>query len=386
MKSVRKIACGIAVLSFALIGETYAQGGYFEDALRYSQYKSSGSARIMGLGGAQTSLGGDVSNIHENPAGLGFFRRSEASFTASYTNWKSDTNFMGQVQNNSTNNFALPNASVVMAKVKDPLELGDWRGGSFGISINRSQLFTNDFGYFSNTRGNLSILDYYSGEYNAYGEPPLGDPSGLPLDVGLIYEDDNGYFQQDMDYAVGLPFQDELIENQGSKSEISFAYGGNYKNKLFLGGSIGVTSLNLTSTKTYNEEYLDQDDLNSLFFSLRENLLQDGTGINLGLGVIYKPLDNVNLGLSFKSPTWTRINEEFNADILAEFYDLNGNLEFDEEAFSDIYLTTFTLRSPMKIAAGGTFFFNKNGFITADLDYLDYSTMNLSSKDFSMEP
>ncbi|HLW19893.1 MAG TPA: hypothetical protein VKX33_06205, partial [Cyclobacteriaceae bacterium] len=68
MKSVRKIACGIAVLSFALIGETYAQGGYFEDALRYSQYKSSGSARIMGLGGAQTSLGGDVSNIHENPA------------------------------------------------------------------------------------------------------------------------------------------------------------------------------------------------------------------------------------------------------------------------------------------------------------------------------
>src|SRR5690554_3626126 len=181
MKSKNKIAVGIAVLGFCLLGESYAQGGYFEDALRYSQYRSTGSARIMGLGGTQTSLGGDVSNIHENPAGLGFFRRSEASFTGSYSNWNSETTFMGQIQDNSTNNFALPNASVVISKVKDPLELGDWRGGSFGISINRSLLFTNDFGYFSNTRGNLSLLDYYSGDYNAYGEPSIGDPSGLPL-------------------------------------------------------------------------------------------------------------------------------------------------------------------------------------------------------------
>src|SRR5690606_20335264 len=97
------------------------------------------------------------------------------------------------------------------------------------------------------------------------------------------------------------------------------------------------------------------------------------------------PLDNVNLGLSFKSPTWTRIYEEFDAEILAEFYDLEGNLEFDEAALSAVYLTTFTLRSPMEVGAGGTFFFNKNGFITADVDYLDYSSMNLSSKDFSME-
>lgn len=375
----------MAALGFLLVGESYAQGGYFEDAMRYSQYRSTGSARIMGLGGAQTSLGGDVSNIHENAAGLGFFRRSEASFTASYGNWKSETGFLGQIQDNSINNFALPNASVVITKVKDPLELGDWRGGSFGISINRSRLFTNDFGYFSNSRGRASLLDYYVGDYNAQGEPALGDPAGLPLDVGLIYENDNGDFQKDTDYALGSPFQDELIENSGSKTQITFAYGGNFKNKLFLGGSLGVTSLSFNSTKTFNEEFLDQEDLSSLYYSLQENLLQDGTGVNLSLGLIYKPLDNVNLGLSFKSPTWTRINEEFDADILAEFYDLEGNLEFDEDALSDVYLTTFTLRSPMKVGAGGTFFFNKNGFITADVDYLDYSSMNLSSKDFSME-
>lgn len=384
MKSVKIIAFGLVTAAALMINESYAQGGYFEDALRYSQYRSTGSARIMGIGGSQTSLGGDVSSIHENPAGLGFFRRSEASFTASYGNLQSETTFLQQIQNNTTNNFALPNISVVISSVKAPLELGDWRGGSFGISINRSQLYRNDFGYFSDRRGNLSLLDFYADDYNGFGEPGIGDPAGLPLDVGLI-SNENGNFIKDPNYALGNPFQDERIENEGSQTKISFSYGGNYKNKIFIGGTLGITSLNYQSTKTFNEEFLDSEDFTSLYYSLQEKLLQDGTGVDLGLGVIYKPIDEINLGLSFKSPTWTRINEEFDADIFAEFYDINGELEFDEDAVSDIYLTTINLRTPMKISAGATYFFNKNGFITADLDYVDYSTMHLSSPDFSTD-
>ena len=52
-----------------------AQSGYFEDALRFSQSFPAGSARIMAIGGTQWSLGGDVSNIAGNPAGLGFFQK-----------------------------------------------------------------------------------------------------------------------------------------------------------------------------------------------------------------------------------------------------------------------------------------------------------------------
>ncbi|HLT08053.1 MAG TPA: hypothetical protein VK014_11030 [Cyclobacteriaceae bacterium] len=386
MKSIKTLAIGIATgLAAFSANEAHAQGGYFEDALRYSQYRSTGSARVLGIGGTHTSIGGDVSNIHENPAGLGFFRRSEASFTASYGNLQSETTFMDQIQNNTTNNFALPNISVVISNVKDALELGDWRGGSFGISINRSQLYRSDFGYYSDRRGTSSLLDFYADDYNDFGEPAIGDPSGLPLDVGLIFKDDNGNYIKDPDYALGNPFQDERIENEGSRTEIAFSYGGNYKNKLFVGANVSVSSLNFSSTKTYNEEFLDNNDLTALYYSLQENLLQDGTGVNLGVGLIYKPIDYINLGFSFKTPTWTRINEEFDADIFAEFYDVNGNLEFDEDAVSDVYLTTINLRSPMKISAGGTFFFNKNGFITADVDYVDYSSMNLRSPDFSMD-
>lgn len=383
MKSIKKVALGISVITIFTINDSLAQGGYFEDILRYSQYRSTGSARVMGIGGTQTSLGGDVSNIHSNPAGLGFFQRSEVSFTGSYGNWSSETNFLGQIQDNSTNNFALPNLSVVMSRVKDPLETGDWRGGSFGISINRSQLFTNDYGYFSNRMGSSSLLDYYLEDYYNLGEPGEGDPMGLPLDVFLIYKDRDEFLVDTL--VIGNPFQEERIETEGSLSQITFSYGGNFKNKLFVGGSLGITSVNLLSTKTYNEEFLyANSDETSLYYSLQENLLQSGTGVNLSLGLIYKPLDNINLGLSFKSPTWTRINDEFDADIIAEFHEEGEENPEVYEKVSSLYLTTLNMRSPLKIGLGGTYFFNKNGFITADVDYLDYSSMHLSSPDFSM--
>src|SRR5690554_2621809 len=261
MNLIKKIALCVSAFSVFVLGDSFAQGGYFEDALRYSQHQSTGTARIMGIGGTQVSLGGDVSNISGNPAGLGFFRRSETSFTGSYGNWASETSFMGQIQDNSKNNFALPNIGVVISNVKAPLELGDWRGGSFGIGINRSRLYTNNFGYFSNIRGQSSLLDYYVDDYNAFGEPAIGDPAGLLLDVGIIRQNDSGIFEKDPDYAVGNPFQDESVENEGSQTQITFAYGGNYKNKLFIGGAVGITSINYLSTKTYNEEFLDENDL-----------------------------------------------------------------------------------------------------------------------------
>src|SRR5690554_2698008 len=213
MNLIKKITLGISAFSVLVLGDSFAQGGYFEDALRYSQYQSTGTARISGIGGTQTSLGGDVSNISGNPAGLGFFRRSEASFTGSYGSWNSETTFLGQVQENTNSNFALPNIGVVISSVKAPLELGDWRGGSFGISINRNQLYTSDIGYYSDLMGPSSLLDYYLEDYHNFGEPGLGDPVGLPLDVHLIWNDD-GIFRADT-LALDNPFQDERLEKGG---------------------------------------------------------------------------------------------------------------------------------------------------------------------------
>ncbi|WP_246581573.1 OmpP1/FadL family transporter [Echinicola shivajiensis] len=384
-----KTILGSVLLGVLSINLSKAQT--FDDALRYSYFNATGSARIMGLGGSQFALGGDISNISGNPAGLGFFRKSEFSLTPSYENWQSNSSFIDQKQSDNTGNFALPNVSIVLSTVKDPLNRDNWRGHSFGISINRISNFNNSYGYFSNIQGLNSLLDYYVDDYNEFGAPPVGDPAGLPLDVGIIGQNGNNFYRSDYTYEPDdfvdpiYPFQDEFIENEGSLSQITFAYGTNYKNKLFLGGSIGVTSFNFSSFKTYNEEFIDGNDNTSLYYSLRENLQHNGTGINLNAGLIYKPIDQINLGVSFSSPTWYRYDENFDADINAEFFDLEGNPENQEFAQSDIYYSVINLRTPTKLSAGAAFFINKNGFITADIDYLNYGSMHLSSPDYRLD-
>ena len=65
-----------------------------------------------------------------------------------------------------------------------------------------------------------------------------------------------------------------------------------------------------------------------------------------------------------------------------EEYDATlNNQVYDEEESTFKY----TLTTPMRINAGTTFFLNKNGFITADIEYVDYSTMQLKGTEGSLE-
>lgn len=392
MISIKKIFITLAVGGMAM-SDAFSQSGYFEDALRFSQFRSTGSARITGIGGAQMSLGGDISNIHGNPAGLGFFRQSEFSISPSFTNWLSESNYLGQIQDDRTGNFSVPNLGLVISKTKGPLQPGKFRGGSFGISFNRVANFNNQFGFFSDVEGNSSIIDFF-----------LQDASGIPENqienfglTGLAYQsylinpiafDESGNPinnpSQYGSFVEGLPFQDEIVSTEGSASQTSFSYGANFDNKLFVGGGIGLTSINFASNKTYNEEFFEQPLINS---SLQENLRINGFGANINLGVIYKPVDQLNLGLNFQSPTWYRLNEEYDARIV-NFYDNYFYEDENEtlgtvEATSQVILGTYNLNTPLRLSGGATYFIGKNGFISADVDFLDYSTSRINSKDFN---
>nr|MBI1229597.1 long-chain fatty acid transporter [Cytophagales bacterium] len=381
MKALKSI---LLLFAFLLLSVTLvdAQSGYVEDALRFSMYHPTGTARITALGGTQHSLGGDISNIHGNPAGLGFFQKSEFNVTAGYTDWNAESIFLNQGSNYNATNFHVPNIGVVISRAKGPLEVGDWRGGSFGFSLNRSANFRTNSGYSSSQLDQESILDYYVDLYNESGVP--GGLDGLFFDAYLINPVDNGY-----DYSPNATDQlekFELVETEGNMNQISFSYGGNYKNKLFLGANLGVVTMNYRRVQSYSEEFLSNNQT-SLFSSLDQNLLLEGSGVNIGVGAIYKPIDQLNIGVTFHSPTWSRINEEYLAGIYAEFSPPYQDPEFgsisEEQVDTDLYVSSFSLRSPMRLGSGLTYFFGKNGFLSADVDYVDYSMINLRSNVFN---
>ena len=48
-----------------------------EDAIHYSWLPHNGTARNMAIGGVMGSLGGDLSALYVNPAGIAFFKTKE---------------------------------------------------------------------------------------------------------------------------------------------------------------------------------------------------------------------------------------------------------------------------------------------------------------------
>ena len=392
MRLLASFLCLILLTS----GTVVAQSGYFEDAYRFSKSNPAGSARIIGVGGTQWSLGGDVSNLAGNPAGLGFFRNSEASISLGYDLWSTDATYLGQNKSFSTSDFSLPNLSFVSAKNKGLLENGAFKGGAWGFSVQRIANFSNEFGYYSDKLGESSIIDFYLKDasgvpesqienrgltglaYQTYQINPIAvDAAGKPITNPRSYDS----------FVLGLPFQDENVIQEGSASQINFGYGANFNHKLFVGGSLGIRSLEFSSIKKYNEEFANEPLINS---SLLENLYINGTGVNLNLGLIYKPIDYVNLGFVLQTPTWFSLNEEYEASMSATFDDYYFPQEDvtlgEENAVSDVFLSNYGLRTPFKIGGGATIFVGKHGFISADVDWVDYSIARINSTDFNEEP
>ena len=392
---MRFLTVFLTLSSFTILG-AFAQSGYYEDAYRFSRTNPSGSARIIGIGGTQYSLGGDVSNIAGNPAGLGFFRKSEISLSLGYSDWKVDTKYLDQSRTYNTTNFSVPNASYVMASPKGDMESGAFKGGAFGLSFQRLANFNTEYGYYSDELGESSIIDFYL--QDAFGIPESQiENYGL---TGLAYQtyqinpvafDENGNPIENPDtydsFVLGLPFQDENITQEGSANQMTFSYGANFNHKIFVGGGLGITSLNFSSFKTYNEEFIDEPLRSS---TLRENLYINGIGVNLNLGLIYKPVDYLNLGFVFQSPTWYSLNEEYEAGMTAIYDDYRFEEEDitlgQQDAISDLVISNYGLNTPLKIGGGATFFVGKNGFISADVDWVDYSAGRIKSNDFNEGP
>jgi hypothetical protein len=388
------------VLFFLIsITSSFSQSGYFEDAYRFSQNKPAGSARITAIGGTQWSLGGDVSNISGNPAGLGFFRSSEASITLGVSDWGIETSFLAQGRQYNTSNFSLPNLSFVLSSKKGPFNRGAFKGGAFGVSIQRIANFNTEYGFFSDEPSETSIIDFYI-------QDAVGKASNQLIgltNLGYITYQINPVFDKNQivegQYLPinGLnfaPLQDENVTQEGTSNQITFSYGGNFNHKLFVGGSLGIRTVNFTSNKVYNE-FFDSENAPLKNSSLTENLFINGSGINVTIGLIYKPIDNVNLGFNFQSPTWYGLDEEYSAGMFTNFgtdgYIYNPTDAIKETLFeiqenTDVFINRYRLNTPLKVGGGATFFLGKNGFISADVDWVDYSAANLDSDDINMGP
>lgn len=386
----------------------YAQGGYVEDALRYSQTTVNGSARFQGMGGANAALGADVSSVSGNPAGLGFFRKSEVSFSPalSFTNSRSEFKSYSEADPSVTKdnkiNFNVPNFGIVFASPKPDIAKGNWRGGSFGISFNRLNSFQNRFTY-SGRNDRSSFTDFLADQAYGLAEEDLFVPTdqiGYDVDnsianaqLGFTTYLINPLPPRDSEDADTIPDifneyesaagnqylvtdQKETVTTTGAMNQWSFSYGGNWADKLYFGASIGLVRLRYGYEKEFSERIVESDINDIRDFTYTNYYDMSGNGINATLGLIYKPNDIIRFGGSITTPTYFyNLREEYHSDLDVNFTD--GTSEYAETVISNF---EYTLTTPFRASGGLAVFIGKHGFLSADAEYVNYKNVKLGNE------
>jgi len=352
------------------------------DALRYSQTNFLGTARSSAMAGAFGALGGDFSTLSTNPAGIGLYRKSEITFTPSFFNQSTTSNLNGASLQDSKPNFSFGNAGIVWASYNSDAQYG-WKGFSFGFGYNRTNNFNNRI-EMQGKNNNGSLLDVYLADANKNGTD--SDPFGTQLAWNtymLNYDSLNNMY-----YHV-LPnhgeTQSKYVETSGSMGESVFSFGGNYDDKLYLGGTIGVPRIHYTESSQYKES-IDNDTIYGFkSFELNQNLTTTGSGVNFKFGMIYKPNDWIRIGGAFHSPSYFNMHDAWNSDMTSTF--TGSNASYSSSSQSPQGTFDYSLTTPMRAIGSLGFVINKIGMVNADYEYVDYSSTRLhsSSYDFLSE-
>lgn len=354
--------------------------GYYTDALKFSQTTSGGTARFQGIGGVNVALGADLSSLAGNPAGMGFYQRSEIGISTALGFAGTRSTFLTNTKNDNRDYLNFPNLGMVFATRKDETEEGAFRGGAFGIGLTRINNFQNQFSY-SDTNSTNSIADYFVDLANGTPAQDLDEEFDNITSLAAL-----GYFAYFIDfnkdttnlyysyYPGTRPFkQEEIVLTRGAINQWNFSYGGNFNDKVYVGASLGVPMLRYLIDKNYKETYQLNDSIESLKFS--ESLKVKGTGINLKLGLILKPMDWIRVGLTLQTPTFYSLKEEYGYSAKSVY---KGDLLYqssDEKTVPGEY--KYNLITPFKASAGIALFAGKSGFIAADIEYVPHSRTRL---------
>ncbi len=402
-----RISFSLFIIIFSLNYKANAQYGYYSDVLKFSHYFNNGSSRIQGIGGASSSLGGDISSILLNPAGLGFFNKK--IFSISYKSFYQDNSAI-YLDKSSLSNFSkdkIENLSLLLTVrnkdnyLNDIIDCKNCPKINVGFSYGVVKDFSNDKTYGAYNNHN-SIIDYLL--IDAQGVPFSQISNSQPIaGIGLLQEAYDHYLinpDQDLpgayfSFVGGFPFQMERIINNGSISKFSISSGLNFSDKFYLGFGSNTYFINYEETRIFTEnnyEILNENNQWEIegildFLIITDNFKITGNGSSFTFGFIFKPIDNLNFGLNYESKTKYLLNEELSNELETSY--LNYYFAPEDTVLSSSKSETaknvaeYRFSSPSKLTLGTSYFFKKFGFISADVDFVNYSSANISSFDFA---
>lgn len=359
------VACAIPFFS---IGQTAS------DALRFSRLERNGSARNLGVMGSIGALGADWGALSTNPAGIASFRGSELSLTPGFYMIGTDGRLLGDnnpIFNERPGRFNIQQFGFVIASTNNS---GNWKAVNFGIGLTQLANFRQDI-YFEGLADG-SVVDRFLELADGIHPDDLDAfEAGPAYETGAIYSpDSNNFYSTDFllvptGYSKGVRKAQD-ISRKGYINELQISFGGNYDNMLYLGAGIGVPLLSFKERKFYTET--DEMDTIPFFNHLAwsENLSTSGFGVNLKLGILFRPVQAFRLGVAIHTPTAYGLTDDYSKSLTYSFTVQNQEVKTTSESPKGVF--DYRLSTPWRFIANSGIVIGRMGFITGEMEYVDY--------------
>ena len=409
-QKMMKKTCLISSILFLFCNiHLFAQGNE-TDAFNISNTGLGGTARSVSMGGAFGALGGDISVISNNPAGLGIYRSSEISATLDLSVVSTATDWSGMKNNQSKTRFSPGNYGF---EFFFPTSSGVIRNWNVGLSFNRVKNYNRKYRMESKGQPN-SISSYiatrtsnafeykngYSGiqevdlirvnkGYNPYNHGKLenhwlsilGYESGMFGD--MVIDDINDVYQSAFGYEIGndwgvnSPAQSLLyVSESGSVDEYNVGFGMNISNFLFLGASVSVTDIKYKYNSGYEELFSAENSDKYDHLYLNNWLNTEGNAATVNVGAIVS-LNKLRLGVAYNSPRWYKMTDYYNAGGGTHISSFVDKPKMEGVTPNDAY-SEYKFSSPGQWIFSGAFILGSTALISADYEIMDYRKMNYS--------
>lgn len=348
------------------------------DALRYSKTTFGGTARGISIGGALGALGADFASFSINPAGLGVNQSSYWAFSPSVNSIKTTSDYIGTSSADYKYNFNFSNFGLVYADASSGNY--NWSSINFAFGHNRLANYHHQ-SFFTGYNPDNSLLDRYVEDANG-NTSPENFYDNFPFGAGLAWEtylidpaDTSAAWDASQNYLSIIPngnvTQSRTSRTRGAMDEYVFSIGSGYRDKLYIGGTIGIPYIRYREETTYREE--DSENMNAGFnhFTLTDNLSTNGTGVNFKFGLIYRLAEWIRIGGAIHTPTYFAMTDKYSSSMTSSLSDTSGN-NVNYSASSPDGSFNYSLTTPWRGIGSLAFVFREVGFVSVDYEYVDY--------------
>ena len=311
----------ISLVAFLSLGAMY----YAQDASVikntaevYSGSNFGGTAKFNSMAGSMGALGGDLSAITVNPAGTGVFITGDVSATLAIQGNKNNSNLFGKSFESSYNNTNLGQVGGVVSFETNSNSPWQFVNLAFNYS-------TKNLEDYIQTPGNSSIK-----------EAVQYDSGGATVNDFLVY---NGH----------------AYDRTGTASNLNVSLGGNYENKIYVGGGLNFKTAELEQSDFFQlqlQNLGEYANYHKQYTPYRES----SNGFSASVGIIGKINNNIRLGAAIESPTFWNLTRTYTE------YGFNSN----NNVISDIFDETRRLTTPMKLTLSGALVASKNFAVNID--------------------